>query len=68
MAYSQTDLDRLDAAIASGTLKVRFSDGSEVTYRSMAELMAARNHVAAQLALASGACIDRNIYSSFERD
>ncbi len=68
MAYAQTDLDRIDVAIASGTLTVRFSDGGQVTYRSMSELLTARNHVASQMALASNACQDRTIYSSFERD
>lgn len=38
MAWSQTDIDSLKAAIATGALKVRYADGSEVTYRSLAEM------------------------------
>lgn len=45
MALSQTDLDALDSAIASGALMVEF-DGRKVTYQNTAQLIAARNHVA----------------------
>lgn len=44
MALSQTDLDNLDAAIASGELKVAVN-GRMVEYRSIGELTAARAHV-----------------------
>lgn len=49
MAYAQTDLDRLDAAIASGVLVVKYADGSQATYRSLDELRQARGIVAASL-------------------
>lgn len=52
MALSQLDLDRLDAAIASQTLSVEFQ-GRRVTYRSMEELLTARQHVASQIAAAA---------------
>lgn len=45
MALTQSNLDALDSAIASGTLSVEF-DGRKVTYQSTAALIAARNHVA----------------------
>jgi hypothetical protein len=45
MALSQSDLDALDTAIASGTLSVEFN-GRKVAYQSTAALIAARNHVA----------------------
>jgi hypothetical protein len=48
MAYTQADLDRLDAAIAAEELEVE-ADGVRTRYRSMTELMAARQHVADQL-------------------
>lgn len=48
MAYTQTDLDQIDAAIATGALEVELS-GKRIKYRSMRELMQARAHVAAQL-------------------
>lgn len=39
---TQKDIDELDAAIASGVLRVRFADGREITYRSMREMQIAR--------------------------
>lgn len=42
MAFTQADLTAIDAAIASGTLRVRYRD-RDVTYRSMDELMKIRN-------------------------
>ena len=42
MSFSQAQLDALDAAIASGTLRVSY-DGKEITYRSMDELMRVRS-------------------------
>lgn len=41
MAFSASDLDSIDNAIKSGELTVRFED-SQVTYRSMDELIKAR--------------------------
>lgn len=52
MAYTQTDLDTLDAAIASGERRVRVN-GREVEYRSVAEMMQARAHVATAIAAAA---------------
>lgn len=49
MALSQTDLDNIDAAIATGELKVEF-DGRSVLYRSIGELKEARAHVASVIA------------------
>lgn len=45
MALTQTDLDALDVAIASSELEVRL-EGRSVKYRSMDELLKARQHVA----------------------
>lgn len=44
MALTQTDLDNLDTAIASGELKVSVN-GRMVEYRSIADLKTARLHV-----------------------
>jgi len=52
MALTQTDLATIDAAIATGELEVEFN-GRRVKYRSIAELMAARAHVASVLAAES---------------
>lgn len=38
MAFKQTDVDTLKAAIATGAVRVRYADGRELTYRSQAEL------------------------------
>lgn len=52
MAYTQADLDSLDKAIATGALTLEMA-GRRLTYRSVAELMTARAHVAAELAKAA---------------
>jgi len=52
MALTQTDLDNLDAAIATGELKVEFN-GRAVVYRSIQELKDARRHVADVIASSS---------------
>lgn len=49
MAYSQTDLDTIRAAIAKGELSVEFAD-RKVVYRSIAELLLAEQHVASAIA------------------
>ena len=49
MAWTQTDLDDLDAAIALGALKVKYAD-KEVTYRSLSEMRELRREMARQLA------------------
>lgn len=38
MAFSQSDVDTLKAAIATGAMRVRYADGREIQYRSQAEL------------------------------
>jgi hypothetical protein len=38
MAYSQTQIDAIESALATGALTVTFSDGNSVTYRSVREL------------------------------
>jgi hypothetical protein len=50
MAWTQDDLDTLKAAYASGTLRVRFSDGKEISYPSGADLLARIRTVEVELA------------------
>lgn len=38
MAFSQSDVDELRRAIATGAMRVRYADGREVTYRTLAEM------------------------------
>ncbi len=48
MAFSQTDLDAIESAIATGELTVEI-EGKRVTYRSMSDLMAARTLITGTL-------------------
>ncbi|HNP65281.1 MAG TPA: hypothetical protein PKH39_15195 [Woeseiaceae bacterium] len=54
MSYTQTQLDELTAAIASGTLNVRHSDGRSVTYQSLAEMRKLRSDMQAEIKQAAG--------------
>ena len=58
MAWTQTQLDAVEAAIASGELTVRFGDRT-VTYRSMDELLKARAVIQEALDAESGTTTDR---------
>jgi hypothetical protein len=55
MAWTQTDLDAVKAAIASGERRVRFADGRETEYRSVDELKKAKAAIEAELGIDSGA-------------
>lgn len=48
MANTQADLDALNEAIASGHLRVRYSD-KEITYRRLDEMLAAKAILEAEL-------------------
>jgi roadblock/LC7 domain-containing protein len=48
MAFSLTQLNALEAAMASGQLSVNY-DGKSITYRSVGELVQARNIVRSEL-------------------
>jgi hypothetical protein len=58
MAWTQTDVDALDAAIKNGTRQVRFSD-REVTYSSIDDLIKARNFASEQVAAANSQLLTR---------
>lgn len=49
MAFTTSDLDAINAAIASGELTVKHN-GREVTYRSMQDLLLAKSNIEASLA------------------
>lgn len=53
MALTQTDLDAINRAIASGELTVRTANGMQLTYRSMDELLKARAVAQADIAAAA---------------
>lgn len=52
MAITQADIDNLNSAIAQGERQVMIG-AKQITYRSISELIAARNDLAAQLAAQS---------------
>jgi hypothetical protein len=48
MAYTVTQLTAIETAIATGELTVEY-DGKRVTYRSMDDLLKARDHIRGEL-------------------
>ena len=50
MAYQQSDLDKLDAAIMSGVKKVSFADGRSTEFHSLDEMRRLRGDVKSELA------------------
>ena len=49
MSWTQKDLDDLDAAIATGAMRVRYADGRETVFRNLADMTTTRNRIAAEL-------------------
>lgn len=49
MNFTQTNLDAVNKAIASGALTVEY-DGQKIIYRSMSELLRARELIKSELA------------------
>ena len=66
MAYTPDDLTAINDAIATGAVKVRFADGRETIFRSLAELRSIRDEVMAALGLSPEPL--RTTYASFTRD
>ena len=54
MAFTQTDLDNINAAIATGELSVEVN-GRKVVYRSVDDLLKARSIIADDIAAAASA-------------
>jgi hypothetical protein len=46
MAWTTADLATVEAALATGALRVRYADGREVTYQSATELLKVRATIA----------------------
>ena len=65
MAFTQTQLDALEAAIASGTLEVRMGDRL-VRYQNTSDMIRARDVIKDQLAIATPT--DRSTAASFYKD
>lgn len=47
--WTSADLASLDAAIATGAMKVRFADGREVTYRTLSDMWSIRREIVSTL-------------------
>lgn len=57
MAFTQSDLDAINAAIATGAREVEFGAGPDrrkVVYRSLSEMLAVRDEIARELSPSSG--------------
>ena len=50
MAFQQSDLDRIDAAIGSGLRKVTFADGRSTEYQNVGDMLKARDLIAGEVA------------------
>lgn len=69
MAFTLTQLAAIEAAIGTGELTVSY-DGKTVTYRSMRELMNARDTIRAELQAAGTLAADttpRTTYAVFNK-
>ena len=66
MAFSQTDLDAVNKAIASGALTVEYGD-KRITYRSMDDLLKAKSVISEELAAASGSASSDACFGVFYR-
>lgn len=67
MALGQSDLDRIEAAIANGRLTVQFEGRSE-TYRSMDDLIKARDLIKQSMNQQSGTERSRYSLAAFYKD
>lgn len=49
MAWTQSDLDKVDAAITSGVRKVTFADGRSREFQNADQMLAVRREIKAEL-------------------
>lgn len=54
MAWTQADIDRLDAAYARGVRRVTFVDGQSAEFHSIADYQALRREMLASIAASGG--------------
>lgn len=62
---TQADIDAIEKALASGERRVRFSDGREVEYRSVADLRGALGVLSSRMETVP---MMRTTVTSFRRD
>lgn len=70
MSFSSADVTALETAIKSGRLKVRYADGQEITYQSLAGMMELRRTMQAEIdsVSATGHVRPRHQLASFADD
>lgn len=61
MAWTQSDLDAVDAALKNGIRKVTFADGRSREYQSTSEMLTLRGQMKAELAAAASQVAPRRI-------
>ena len=66
MAFTQQNLDAIEKAIATGTLSVEYN-GKRVTYRSMSDLLKARDVIKAELANQTAIRAPRSSIAIYQR-
>lgn len=69
MAFTLAQLSAIEAAIGSGELSVSY-DGKTVTYRSVSDLLTARDTIRAELQAAGTLAADttpRTVYGVFDK-
>jgi hypothetical protein len=65
MAYTETDVQRLEQAIASGTMRVKYAD-REVTYHSLKEMRSALREIRNEVSAAAGAPRRKRVVRLFQ--
>ena len=68
MAWTAADVATIHRAIAQGEQRVRFSDGREVQYRSVDELITALSIVEESVANLTSSPVRRVTYPSYSKD
>lgn len=61
MAWTQSDLDAIDAALLSGKRKVTFADGRSVEYHSLDEMQRLRRTMKSEIAESSSTVPARRV-------
>lgn len=59
MAFSASDLATVEAALATGALRVRYADGREVTYQTAGDLIRVRAIIQSQINADSATPVSR---------
>lgn len=63
--FTADDISALKRAIATGALRVRYPDASEVTYRSLSEMRETLRMMEADVAPAAGSSTSRSFLVGF---